>query len=72
MNNNSLFNILGPQRINQGNDLTNLLTQFNEFKSMYQGDPKQQVQSLLRSGQMSQEQFKELANTADQLRAFFK
>ena len=72
MNNNSLFNILGPQRINQGNDLTNLLTQFNEFKSMYQGNPKQQVQSLLRSGQMSQEQFKELANTADQLRAFFK
>lgn len=72
MNNNSLFNILGPQRINQGNDLTNLLTQLNEFKAMYQGDPKQQVQSLLRSGQMSQEQFKELANTADQLRAFFK
>ena len=73
MNNNSLFNILGPQRINQGNDLTNLLTQFNEFKSMYKGgDPKQQVQLLLRSGQMSQEQFKELANTADQLRAFFK
>jgi hypothetical protein len=72
MNNNSLFNILGPKRINQGNDITNLLAQFNEFKSMYQGgDPKQQVQLLLRSGQMSQEQFKELANTADQLRAFF-
>lgn len=72
MNNNSLFNILGPQRINQGSDLTNLLTQFNEFKSMFKGDPKQQVQSLLRSGQMSQEQFREFANTADQLRAFLK
>jgi hypothetical protein len=68
--NNSLFNILGPQRINQGNDLKQMLTQFNEFKSMFKGDPKQQVQSLLRSGQMSQEQFKQLAEQADQLRAF--
>ena len=69
--NNSLFNILGPQRINQGNDFMNLISQFNQFKSMYKGgNPKQQVQSLLRSGQMSQEQFEELAKTADQLRAF--
>lgn len=69
--NNSLFNILGPQRINQGNNFMNLISQFNEFKSVYKGgDPKQQVQSLLRSGQMSQEQFKQLAETADQLRAF--
>jgi hypothetical protein len=37
---------------------------------MFKGDPKQQVQSLLRSGQMSQEQFKQLAEQADQLRAF--
>ena len=71
--NNSLFNILGPQRINQGNNFIQLISQFNEFKSMYKGgDPKQQVQSLLRSGQMSQEQFKQLADTADQLRAFLK
>lgn len=71
--NNSLFNILGPNQINKGNDFFNLLSQFNEFKSMYQGgDPKQQVQSLLRSGQMSQEQFEQLAQQADQLRAFLK
>ena len=64
----SNMNNLGPQR---GNDFLNLLKQFNEFKLMYRGgDPKQQVQSLLRSGQMSQEQFKQLAETADQLRAF--
>ena len=69
--NNSLFNILGPQRIHQGNDFMNLISQFNQFKSMYKGgNPKQQVQSLLRSGQMSQEQFEELAKTADHLRAF--
>lgn len=61
---------MGPQRIDRGNDLTQMLTQFNEFKSMFKGDPKQQVQSLLRSGQMSQEQFKQLAEQADQLRAF--
>lgn len=70
--NNSLFNILGPKQINQGNDFFNLLSQFNQFKSTYTGgDPKQQVQSLLRSGQMSREQFEQLAQQADQLRAFF-
>ena len=67
---NSIFNVLGPQRIDRGNDFTQMLTQFNEFKLMFKGDPKQQVQSLLRSGQMSQEQFKQLAEQADQLRAF--
>ena len=69
--NNSLFNILGPN-INRGNDLENMLNQFNQFRQMFKGDPRQQVQSLLRSGQMSQEQFKQLAEQADQLRAFFK
>ena len=70
--NNSLFNILGPN-INRGNDFMNLISQFNQFRQMYSGgDPRQQVQSLLRSGQMSQEQFKQLAEQADQLRAFFK
>ena len=66
---NSLISNLGPQR---GNDFFTFLSEFNKFKEMYQGDPKQQVQSLLRSGQMSQEQFNQLANAADQLRAFFK
>lgn len=69
--NNSLFNILGPN-INRGNDLGNMLNQFNQFRQMFKGDPRQQVQSLLRSGQMSQEQFKQLAEQADQLVAFFK
>lgn len=69
--NNSLFNILGPN-INRGNDLGDMLNQFNQFRQMFKGDPRQQVQSLLRSGQMSQEQFKQLAEQADQLRAFFR
>lgn len=69
--NNSLFNILGPN-INRGNDLTQMLSQFNQFRQTFKGDPRQQVQSLLRSGQMSQEQFEQLAEQADQLVAFFK
>lgn len=70
--NNSLFNILGPNT-NRGNNFFDLINQFNQFRAMYNGgDPRQQVQSLLRSGQMSQEQFKQLADTADQLRAFLK
>ena len=58
---NPLYNILGKR-----NDFP--LEQFNQFKSMFQGDPRQRVQELLDSGQMSQEQFNQLSQTANQLR----
>lgn len=32
------------------------MQQFNEFRQNFQGDPKAQVQQMLNSGQMSQEQ----------------
>lgn len=52
-------NLPGPM----GN-MMNLMKQFNEFRQSFQGDPKQKVQEMLNSGQMSQSQFNELQGMA--------
>lgn len=41
-----------------------MIQQFNQFRQTFQGDPRQQVQHLLDSGQMSQEQFNQLSSMA--------
>lgn len=66
---NSLFNDFQPQQTNQ---INNFLTQFNQFKSTFTGNPEQQVRQLLSSGRMSQEQFNQFAQTANQLQKLIK
>ena len=44
----------------------NIFQQFNQFKRMFNGNPKQQVQELLNSGRMSQSQFNHLKQMAEQ------
>ena len=50
------------------NPMMNMLQQFQQFKANFQGDPRQRVQELLNSGQMSQQQFNYLSNLAQQFR----
>ena len=66
---NLLFNDFKPQ---QNNSMNNFLDQFNQFKSTFTGDPEQQVKQLISSGRMSQEQFNQLAQMANQLRQLIK
>ena len=54
------------------NNMANLLSQFNQFCSTFSGNPEQQVKQLLQSGRMSQEQFNQFAQTANQLRQLLK
>lgn len=65
---NPLFNMFGNQ---QGpfNNMNNVVDQFNQFQSTFQGDPKQKVQELLNSGQMTQNQFNQLSNMAQMFQA---
>jgi ABC-type transporter Mla subunit MlaD len=65
---NSLFNDFNPQN----NQMNNFINQFNQFKATFSGNPEQQVKQLISSGRMSQEQFNQLAQTANQLRQFIK
>ncbi len=46
-----------------GNAL-NIISQFKQFKEGFHGNAQQEVQNLLNSGQMTQEQFDQLQNTA--------
>lgn len=65
----SLFNDFNTSPTN---NMTNLLSQFNQFRSTFSGNPEQQVKQLLQSGRMSQEQFNQLAQTANQLYRLIK
>lgn len=56
---NNLFNTFG--------NFQNFMNQFNQFRNSFQGDPKQQVQQLLSSGKMSQEQFNQLSQVVTQI-----
>lgn len=65
-----------PQQ--QGNNfgpfgnMMNMMQQFNNFRQTFQGDPKQKVQELLNSGQMTQDQFNQLSQMAQQFKNFIR
>ena len=74
---NPLFNMFGnPGQNTQSNgpfsNLANVMNQFNQFKSTFQGDPQQKVQELLKSGHMSQEQFDQLSGMAQVFRSLIR
>ena len=45
----------------------NFMQQLMQFGKNFSGDPQLMVQNLLRSGQMSQQQFQQYAKTANQI-----
>ena len=61
---NSLYNLLNNNSRNNTNN--SMIDQFNQFRSMIQGDPQQMVQQLLQSGKMTQAQFNYLSQMANQ------
>lgn len=42
----------------------------NQFKSTFNGDPKQKIQEMLNSGQLSQDQFNQYQTMAKQIMQF--
>lgn len=49
------------------NNLQQTLSNFNQFKNSFQGNPKDKVQELLNTGKMTQQQFNNLSAVARQL-----
>ena len=43
------------------------MTRFNQFRNMFSGDPKQQIQQLLNSGRVTQSQYDAAVKKADEL-----
>lgn len=67
---NPLMGVIGGGRLPGGlGDFAQMMQQFNQFKRTFQGDPKAEVEKLLQSGQMTQEQLNQLQMMAQQFRA---
>jgi BMFP domain-containing protein YqiC len=63
---NPLFNQFG----NQNNNINDFINQIMDFRKNFTGNAKQEVEKLLRSGQMSQQQFNQLSQIANQILPF--
>ena len=60
---NPLYNAMG----NQSNPMADLIRQAKQFKNQFNGNPRQEVERLLQTGQMSQKTFNELSQIAQQV-----
>lgn len=69
MNVNNMMNqgFVNNPMLGRFGNIQNFMSQFNQFRNNFQGDPKQQVQQLISSGRMSQSQFNQLSQMATQL-----
>ena len=63
---NSLFNQFGVQN----NQLEQLAQQAREFQKQFKGSPRQEVERLLQTGAMSQQDFNRYSQIAQQVAQF--
>lgn len=61
---NPLYHQMGGQM--PGNPMTAMMQRFQQFQQMFKGDPRQQVQQLLNSGKVSQQQYNQAVQMAQQ------
>lgn len=60
---NPLFKSFG----NQANPMVDLIRQAKDFKKQFTGNPRQEVERLLQTGVMSQQQFNRFSQIAQQV-----
>ena len=63
---NPLFGMMQNQMPMNG-----LMQRFQQFQQMFRGDPRQQVQQMLNSGKITQGQYNQAVQTAQQLARMF-
>ena len=66
---NPLFQALGGGMNPQ---FQNLMQRFQQFKSTFQGDPQQEVQKMLHSGKITQQQLNQAQSLAQQFQMLMK
>lgn len=64
---NPLFNVLGGNRPTNDGGFSQFIAEVKQMQQTFQGDPRAEVQRLLNSGQMTQQQFNELSQMANQV-----
>ena len=65
---NPLFNELNKKPAN--NPFSQIISQAQQLKQTFKGNPKAEVERLVQTGQMSQEQFNQFARIANQVMQF--
>lgn len=68
---NPLFNALGGG-MPQGNEPMQMIQQFMQFKQNFKGDPKAEVEKMLQSGKISQQQLNQVQQMAGQFQHMLK
>ena len=68
---NPVFDLLGKQAPMPGN-MGQIMSQFQQFRQAFKGDPKEQVQQLLNSGKVSQAQYNQAVQMANALQRMLK
>ena len=68
---NPLFNALGGG-MPQGNGPIQMMQQFMQFKQNFKGDPKAEVEKMLQSGRISQQQLNQVQQMAGQFQNLLK
>lgn len=56
---------------NQGGGANGMLQRFQQFRQNFKGNPQQQVQQLLNSGKVSQQQYNQAVQMAQQFQRMF-
>ena len=63
---NPLFGMMQGQMPMNG-----MMQKFQQFRQMLRGDPQQQIQQMLNSGKVSQAQYNQAVQTAQQIARMF-
>ena len=67
---NPLYQMMAQAMPN--NNAMGLLQRFQQFRNSFRGNPQEQVQRMLQSGQISQEQYTRAVQMAQQFQGFLK
>ena len=68
---NPFFDALGGRNTPIGR-FQQMIKQFNQFRASFQRDPKAEVEKLLQSGRMNQQQLNQLQEMAKQFQGLIK
>lgn len=62
-----LFDAMGGQMSGAMGQMQQMMKEFQKFKASFKGDAREEVQKLLNTGQMTQQQYNQLQQMATQL-----
>lgn len=72
MNNPFMAALGGGQMPGPMGSFTQMVQQFNQFKANFKGDPKAEVEKLMQSGKLTQQQLNQLQQMAKQFQSLIQ